>query len=272
MPRKFNLTNVNGEVYDLNLVGHAFYNPDGLGWAEETSVVRLGESWLVTSNHVAQPSVSGDLVFHTYTEYDAFLKFAQVGGLVLGYMPITTWRYLNCTIQLSKNDISPESKRLVCPVTFEGTSQWYERATLQPSAGTIPEDAKLYNYTYPYAYAQGEAGSISVVNGVLSSYFKLQIKGLAENPVWRLYVNGEVLHSGKINADIAVGHYLVVNSRPTQMEISEYDSNNAFYRDLYGYSDFSTDRLFMIPPGESLFTFADDNGTPAATLEVYRRV
>lgn len=272
MPRKFNLTNKNGEVYDLNLVGHAFYNPEGLGWAEETSVVRLGESWLVTDNRVAKPSVSGEIVFHGYQEYNDFLRFVQLGGLVLGYMPLSTWRYLNCTIQLSKSEIKPFSKLLICPVVFNGTSQWYERATLQPSAGTIPSNAKLYDYPYPYAYAQGEAGSITINNGVLSSYFRLQMNGLVENPVWRLYVNGQVVHSGKVNATISLGHSFVVNTRPTQMEIAEYDGDENLYRDLYGYSDFSTERLFMIPAGESMLMVADDNGTPDAYVEVYRRV
>ena len=62
------------------------------------------------------------------------------------------------------------------------------------------------------------------------------------------------------------------NTSTSSMEISEYDGDGNFYRDLYGYSDFETKRLFALPPGESTLIVADDNGTPNATLEVYRRV
>ncbi|MBQ8994511.1 MAG: hypothetical protein IJ091_11340 [Oscillospiraceae bacterium] len=272
MPRRFQLTNKNAAVYDLNTPGHYFYEPEGLGWGEEASLLRLGQTYLVTEEFVQQPVVSGFILFHSYQEYDNFLKFIQVGGLVLGYMPISSWRYINCTIQLGKTEIDHETLRLRCEVVFSGTSQWYERVSVQPSAGTIPDGAKLYNYRYPYKYAQGAAGTISVSNGSLSSYFRLKIAGLAENPVWRLYVAGVIQATGEVDATIPLGHSLIVNTRPSSMEIAEYDQNGEFYRDLYGFSNFATERLFSLPPGESTMAVADDNGTPTATLEVFRRV
>lgn len=272
MPRRFQLQNATGAIYDLNTVGHYFYDPEGLGWGEDVSVLRLGQTYLVTETEIIRPEVSGRIVFHTYQEYNNFLKFIQVGGLVLGYMPISSWRYISCTIELEKTELEHDTGLLICPVTFKGTSQWYERVSVQPSSSDIPEDAKLYNYKYPYTYAQGDAGTIHVVNGSLASYFRLVINGLTKNPIWRLYVNGELTTSGELDVTVPVGHYLVVNTRPSSMEIAEYDENGEFFRDLYGYSNFSTERLFMLPPGESTLLIADDNGTPAAYVEVYRRV
>lgn len=272
MPRRFQLTNANGTVFDLNTVGHYFYEPEGLGWGEETSLLRLGETYLIKEKVIQQPVVSGQIVFHTYQEYDEFLQFIQVGGLILGYMPISTWRYISCTIQLDKTELTHDSGILICDVTFTGTSQWYERVSVQPSSSEIPEDAKMYDYKYPYSYAQGDVGTIQIVNGSLSSYFRLVVNGLTENPVWRLYVNGEVKASGEITATVPIGHYLSVNTRPSSMEIAEYADNGDFVRDLYGYSNFATERLFMLPPGESTLLVADDNGTPSAYVEVFRRV
>lgn len=272
MPRRFQLTNKTGAIYDLNKVGHAFYDPDGLGWGEETSLLRLGETFLVTENVVQQPVVSGQIVFHSYKEYDDFLKFCQVGGLVLGYMPLTVWRYITCTIQIGKTEIKPDTRRLISDVVFTGTSQWYESTQLQPASGEVAEDAKKYSYKYPYTYSSGASGTITIENGPLSSYFRLVIAGRAENPVWRLYQNSEIIYTGAINATIVAGHKLVVNSRPVSMEIAEYDANNNFYRDLYGYSDFNTTRLFALPPGQSTLAVAVDNGVAEAYLEVYRRV
>lgn len=272
MPRRFQLQNANGTIYDLNTVGHYFYEPSGLGWGEDISLLRLGETYLVTEAEVLRPSVSGQIVFHTYAEYDNFLRFVQVGGLVLGYMPITTWRYITCNIQLGKTELTHNTGILICEVTFEGTSQWYERVSVQPSSGSVPDEAKMYDYEYPYKYARGAIGTINITNGSLSSYFRLVVAGLAENPVWRLYVNGAVTVTGAINDTIPVGHELVVNTRPSSMEISEYDSDGNFVRDLYGSSDFSTERLFMLPPGECVLQVADDNGHPTAYVEVYRRV
>lgn len=272
MPRRFQLQNANGTVYDLNTVGHYFYEPEGLGWGEEVDLLRLGETYLVTETEIIRPTVSGFILFHSYAEYDNFLRFVQVGGLILGYMPISTWRYITCKIQIEKTELTHDTGKLQCPVTFEGTSQWYERVSVQPSSGSIPVEAKMYDYEYPYKYARGEVGTINISNGSLPSYFRLSVSGLAENPIWRLYVNGQVKESGAINATIPVGHSLVVNTRPSSMEIAEYDSDGVFVQDLYGSSDFSTERLFMLPPGESVLQVADDNGSPASYLEVYRRV
>lgn len=272
MPRQFNLTNANHETVNLNFVGHAMYEPDGLGWAEETSVVRLGETFLVTENEVARPAVSGEIVFHGYQEYDDFLRFAQAGGLVLGYMPLSTWRYLDCTIQLSKTEIKPFSKLLICPVVFNGTSQWYEAAKYYQASGDVPNNAKIYPYTYDYVYA-GVKGGVDISNGALSSYFIARIDGALVNPSWKLYVGGELIKSGRIEATIPSGDYVLVNTDPTEVEIAEYTSGDVFVRDLYKYSDWTTERIFTIPAGESVMVFTEEGGTtPIASIEVHQRV
>lgn len=273
MPRKFKLLNANNETYDLSEVGHAMYEPDGLGWGETVQLTRLGQTFLVTDTQVDQPIVSGRIVFWSYQEYNNFLKFAQAGGLIFGYMPIQTWRYIKCVCQIGKQDIDHDLHRLICDVVFTGTSQWYEATKYYQAEGALPGNAKKYAYSYPYKYA-GAAGGAEIFNGALPSYFVAYIEGAVTNPRWTLYVGGTAVKSGRLIASVPAGDYIAINTDPTEAEIAEYKtSDDSFIKDLYGYSDWTTERLFMIPAGECSLVFAEEGGTtPNATVEVRQRV
>lgn len=273
MARQFRLKNKNGSMFNLNRPDALFWEPDGLGWGIEAETIRLGETWLVTDSAVAQSEVSGFIVFRGYEQYDEFLQFIQVGGLVLCYMPLSTWRYLDVTIMLNKPEIKPDTQRLICEVSFLGSSQWYESVQSYQASGELREDSKKYPYSYDYSYANGISGLVTLNNGRLPSYFRATILGYTLNPTYRLYVGNNIVASGKIDAEIADGHKLVVNTNPAKMEIAEYLVDGTYVRDLYGFSDWTTERLFMIPAGQSQMAFSDETTSiPNAYVEVQRLV
>ena len=276
--RQFKLRNKTGAEFDMMRKDAFFHAPAGLGWGMSISTVPVGNSYHVTDEQVNQPAPSGEMVFAGYQQYEEFLQFCQIGGLVLCYMPISTWRYLEVYISIDKTEIDHETNRLICSVTFQSHSQWYEASRLYIPSQAVDEDAKLYDddhldsYAYLYNYEDTDAGGVTIMNGSLPSYFKVTFIGPTTDPEWRLYVGNTLTKSGKISASIVSGHKLVVNCVPSQYSIIEYNGD-AFYLDRYKDSDWTTERFFEIPAGESMMVFTDSTqNPPEAWVEVYKRV
>lgn len=272
--RQFKLLNGQGGTFNLNQYGYAWlHDPDGLGWAQNVENVRAGNGLVTIQTYEEVPSPEGEIIFRNYQAYKDFLDFVQVGDLVLGYMPLGTWQYLDCVVQLGKSEIKPTTNRLICPITFVAKSFWYESLQIYQTSGEILESDKKYDYEYAYTYGDAGAGSVTVYNGQLPSFFKVTMLGPMTNPSWRVMVGGSIYKEGSITATIPAGNKLVVDTYPATMEIAEYTMANEFVRDLYGYSDFTTERIFQLPPGESVVVLTDDSlSVPTGWLEVKKRV
>lgn len=293
--RQFGLKNAKStgsEMYDLMDIRHYFNEPNGLGWGIDATVKRLGQTFVATEENTKQPGPKGEMWFATYELYEEFLRFCQVGGLVLCYKPSEqiSWRYLDCSIAIEKSEIDHEHGYLNCGVTFTGTSRWYEDPVSYQSDDEVLHDTKEYapnegeygyyykhnddaiwnngdevtngvkasETNYYYRYAVNDV-FVTIDNGVIDSYFTLTIFGPCTNPEYRLYKDGTVLHSGKINVDVPANQKLVIVTYPKRMEVSIYTVTDKFLSNAYGKSDFTTERIFAVPPGRSSMAIADDN-------------
>ena len=269
--RKFKLINKHGREYDMHRLSAFFNSPDGLGWGVQSAKTKIGHAYIVTKTEEAEHAPSGDMVFDGYEEYQNFLLFCQIGGLVLGYKPLNKWYFLDVDINIQKSEIDQSSQRLICPITFTGLSYWYEKSEYQTGQRS-EAGGKVYRYSYRYNYGSGPS-SIFTFDLSLPSYFKMEIMGECKNPVWRVIQNGETVLSGKINADISSTHKLVVNTDPSEMEIGEYTKTNTFVKSLYGRSDFSTERIFALPAGQCTFAvLAEGTSRPNVFVEVKKHV
>lgn len=295
--RQFGLRNAKSEpntMYDLMDLSHFFESPEGLGWGRTPTVERIGQTFIVTDEVTKQPGPSGKMWFPTYEDYEEFLRFCQVGGLVLCYKPSESisWRYLDCTIEIKKSEKDHEHGWLSCNVSFTGTSRWYEDPILYQSEEDVQYDTKQflphegsneYYYTYIYndepIWNHGDevsSGSkvnethyyyeyvksdvfVGIENGPIDSYFVLTIFGPCTNPFYRLYQNGAVIHSGKVNVTLSSTQKLVIDTHPKSMEISTYTVTDIFIANSYGKSDFETERIFALPPGNSSMAVSDDD-------------
>lgn len=281
MARKFSLTNKTGATLDLNRKQAFLWQPAGLGWGVEAEYYDVGTSYITGNTKLTHPEPSGSMVFNGYEEYKQFLQFVQVGGLVLGYKPLTDWYYLSCAVIIEKGEIDHENNKLICPVTFTGLSQWYADREEYRKQDENPYNAKTYPYQYNTNTPSGEAGytymttegKTEIHNGAIASPMKITINGLAVNPRYTLYQNGEIVAEGHILATIQAGRKLVINSRPEQMEIAEYSADGEYIANMYSNSDFTTARLFNLPAGDSEMYFTDDGGALGECIvEVYENV
>lgn len=301
--RQFGLKNAksgDNDMYDLMDLNHMFMNPKGLGWGEESTTMRIGQTFLETERNPQQPKPSGEMWFSTYEYYDEFVKFCQVGGLVLCYKPSDSimWRYLEVSAQISKTEIDHDTGYLTCDTNFTGLSRWYEAVEVADTRGEVDEDAKIYadhgasyatedRYFYQYAYDSSKplvddqyyyiynsefAGTITLEMGVVESYFRLTIYGPCVNPYYTLYVDGLPYKSGKFNLELYAGQKLIVDTHPATMEARKYTTDGELLEDCYGYSDFTTERIFTIPPGNSYIVIAAQDSSPSAWIEVKKIV
>lgn len=270
--RQFKLINVLGAEYDMTRPDALLHAPDGLGWGTERTVNRLGMTYIGINEKEIHQSPSGEMVFRTYEEYGRFLSFCQQGGLVLCYKPIETWYYCECLISIQKSEIQWENNHLICPVQFTLLSYWYERVIAQTGQQGESESEKQYAYTYSYQYGAGTS-NVFTIDCDLPSYFRLHIMGEATNPSWRLVVDGEIVKTGKVNATFTANQKLVVNTNPKEVCIDRYNKNGTLISSVYGLSDFSTDRLFALPQGQSQLQVQTDDATPPTViLEVLKHV
>ena len=268
--RRFKLINAEGAEWDLNDPSAFFQNPDGLGLERDIQSIAAGDYWIEIDDEPTQKKPNGEMVFKTYELYAEFVQFCAKSPLVLGYAPMSTWHYLDCKLQrLGKSEKDRTMRRLVCPVDFVGFGLWYDKIdyyTVQTSSAV----GKTYPYTYPYTYLNVAAGSVEIVNnGDKLSPCKLHIFGDVVNPSWALIVGGEITAEGKVDATIAAGSKLVIDSMPSVMEIAEYTSENVFVQNQYQNSEFDTARFILAPVGTSLLSFIHEGaGELTAAVEV----
>lgn len=267
--RKFKLMNSRGESFDLMRRDAFFSTPDGLGFDETIEFAQMGDKYIDTFRCASRMTLSGEMRFAGYRQYNEFIGFLT-DNLVFMYCPYATWYEADCILQsIAKGEIDPASKELICSVAFTRKSLWHSNRTFiksNPSVG----DGKVYPYTYPYTYAEATSGDMSIQNnGTVQSSCVIQILGPVSNPRWALIQNGEIIADGAVSADIPEGRKIIIDSDPSKLEIAEYTTNNVFVRDLYQYSNFSTARFLMIPPGNSIIRVLNAG---AAEVDAYVEV
>lgn len=269
--RQFKLINKYGQEYDLSRKQSFFNNPQGLGRAMQSELLRVGDAFFNNKTEESPPAPSGEIVFCSYAEYDNFLNFIYAGGIILAYKYLQDWQFLNVEILIDKSELNSDTDLLICPVSFIATGFWHKKVSyLTPTSAT--GESKKYQYTYNYTYGMSE-NSIFNIDLPLPSYFKLSVFGPCTNPEWRITQNDKIIHSGKLNITITSAHKIIVNTNPPEMEISEYDLQNKFIRSLYPMSDFATERIFELPQGQSRLIVLDQGITsPKAFMEVRKRV
>lgn len=258
--REFKLVNSTGAEWNMMRRDGFFHMPFGFGYARNISTLRAGNTWLISDEILTQKTPSGEMVFLTYKAFQDFVSFiSKDEPLYLMYKPMQTWYRCRCKVQqLDKGDMTYPGV-LICPIMFSCFGTWSELVTTYQSALDLGE-GKVYDYSYPYQYADTSIYTADIKNGDLESPVKLHIFGPVVNPAWALIHNGENIASGRVNVTIPEGNKLIVDANPATMEIAEYTRNNIWVADRYQSSDFSTARFIYAPPGASTITATSASG------------
>lgn len=289
--RTFSLIDKDGTSYIITVKDKAFfYGITGLGYEEETAFLRIKERFSLVSKKLTQQKIVGTVKFWqsgAEAEYFNFAQFCQNGPLRLRYAPKSGRRakssfehgYVeNRTLFLPYENVTYETyfrdgyitkiersdgvgNCLEAVIEFTAETPWYKRI-VEYNYGGQSIDGKKYDYTYSYHYSNSANNEVTIESDSWQqSPSKIIILGPVTDPIWRQYLNDELVTTGKINGSVLSGHRLVIDTTTIPYSILEYNSSGQVVADLYQSSDFSTDRFVRLGHGKNRITVSATDAT-----------
>ena len=133
-------------------------------------------------------------------------------------------------------------------------NKWFSgsKKVTEYNYGGQSNDGKKYNYTYAYQYSNSANNEVTIESDSWQqSPAKIIILGPVTDPIWRQYLNDELIATGKLNGSVLAGHRLVIDTTTIPYSILEYNSSGQVVADLYQSSDFSTERFIRLRHGKN---------------------
>ena len=263
--RNFVLYNAAGESYKLMTRQRFLYSPGGLGFDRDDTFARLGSNYAAVERGYAQGKITGNLYFpqpNAYQKYYDFVRFTDKQPLVISYTPDFGTFYRR--VQVSKIDKSElnEFGALDVSVDLTALGLWYRTLTAinngEQANGKIysvdEQTQETIGYSYPYVYGES-AGVLRIQSDSYEdSPAKLTIFGPVANPSWSHHANSEEIATGAVNATVLSGHKLVIDATTTPYSIKIFDMQNNLISDVYGLSNFATERFIILKQGSNVIT------------------
>lgn len=261
--RTFSLVNADGTSYDLTAVGTSFlHDVRGLGFNRKTDYQQIATRFSSVRDVLAQQDVVGTIRFfqpHAAQQYFNFIRFLSNTPLTLKYNPgIGEFIRRGSIVTVEKTDSAGGALRAT--VTFRCTTPWYK--TVDRTSGGGVKGGKIYDYTYDYTYADFASNTVQIESDSFAECpVRLAIYGAATNPLWRHYVNGQLVATGQVMAEIEEGRILVVDNTRLPYRIEQLDLLGNFVSDLYQRSNFATQRFISLRHGMNTITVAQEGAS-----------
>ena len=271
MIRQFYIENSLGNKYYLTNKNfkHFLNEPNGLGFAKNLTVLRLGNDELITDEQFSMPSISGTILFYddvgkAYQNYLEFVNFIRYTPIKLYYLPpnLLFPYYIECSItQVDKSEYT-KNGYLSCPITFYGYTLWQNS---QESSLIVKNnentDGKHYELIRPYHYAGNSLSSIIINNtGDVPIGFVLEVVGSVTNP--RLIATQDGMTYGQLKLNGTFDYVKVDSNDLTESIYLENNgaiiTNPLSYQDLSIADGISTLTFFKLKVGESRLSFSCD--------------
>lgn len=269
--REFWLTNANGIKYSLNQKKTFAYEPEGLGYAVDVNVVRLGFSNLITSESYNLPSFTSELVFISdrltaYQHYKEFVSFLSKRPITLHYMPPNSNESYQCACrvtELTKTEYLTDNY-MSCPITIYRQSMWYDDKEHIIDAYNTQEEGKQYPLKRPYHYGIVSTQNISIYNdGMVDAPMKVEVFGESTDPMLSVFDD----QNNKYGAAKIIGtyDYVAINSDDIEEGIT-LERNGSTIPNAVNYQDLTVGdprsvyvTFLKLKPGQSTLVFSLDN-------------
>lgn len=249
--RKFKLINSEGSSFDLNSKAAFFHTVEGFGYKEGTQYQKIGMDYYVIDELFNQGQMNGKMLFagkEPYKTYREFTKFIRAVPLTLVYELDEVFRIPVRVSEIGKEELKNGGMYLNCDISFVASGLFYK--TVQKFSETISVGGKVYDYEYPYSYADVSQNTIVITSDSYEdSPCKITIFGPAVNPEWKHYVNNELIETGKYEGIIPADNKLVIDSTTIPYSILERGVSDEIVADRYQMCDFTTERFFNLKHG-----------------------
>lgn len=293
-PRFFRLINGNGEVLSLLSHNYFFNKPTGLGFERDDSYRSVGDRFVRVNSKLKQQTISGSFwildsvigdEFESYEKYFRFMQFIGPGNLILCYTPDpagsgdASYEYRRHVVvdRIEKGELD-EYGQLEVNIEFLSSQPWYRRldidsTTYEADSGWIWNKTAIWKISdKSIKWGKGSSTFLQFYsNSYMDSPIRLKMYGPVSNPVWRHYVDGELIETGKINIDVQANQYLQVSNVGDPYSIGLVDNDGTWLRSAYQNSDFSTDRFMNVKHGLNTISVFNANMDSLTKLvaEVY---
>ena len=281
---------INGKGDELNITSQSifFHDVEGLGFEEETSFRRIGQTWWLNSALLRQTPITGKISFtdlegfDPYILFNDFYLFVNKAPLTLVYYPRgldqTSYRKQVRVTKLEKSELNKYGA-LEEAITFTPYTPWYMVVTVKniitdtSSKGWIwggennpPLKFEPADDTSTPAKFGGEISqSVRLYSPVESSSpVKLIIKGPALNPIWSHYVGNKLIGTGGFSGsgmNLEADEELVVDNTNghTRMHIRSLITGED--RNVYALRDFDAVCFFTLKEGDNIISVASSGGS-----------
>lgn len=269
MIKRFELINGRNEEYDLLTIAKSpTFQIEGFGYTDETEFMRVGNNFLPLEEIAEQRTLEFTILVWQSVDatYKEFVNFARHDPLILLYENDNGVFRVPCRLRsISKVEkVGIDIKGM--PVTLSFTGNPYKKVsgynTGEVGIGKSYGDT---GYTYDYTYSAGILNTVELrSDSYLESPCVLTLYGELTNPIWRHYLNGDLVETGAYTGTIPTGNYLVIDSKSVPYSVIEYDSAGHVVSDRYQLCDFSTERFMSIREGQNSYVVSHDNLSPVS--------
>lgn len=258
--RKFRIINGEGDSFSLNEKDSFFHSVGGFGFNDSTQYEKIGTEYIPLEEEFAQGEITGSIFFggnNAYEKYREFARFVRAIPLTLVYELDETYKVPVRLVELNKSELIDGGIGLNCEVRFSATGLFYKAVTKY--SDTLYIGGKIYPYTYTYSYADISANTLEIFSdSYIDSPCKITIYGPAINPIWKHYVNNELLEIGKYEGTIPADHKLVIDTTSIPYSITERGVSDEIVADRYQFCDFTTERFFILKHGSNRISVTHD--------------
>lgn len=262
--RKIRLINSDGAIYDLTRFESFFHTSKGYGFKDSTEFQKIGDNYYALEQTFEQREISGEIVFsqpNAYAEYRTFSKFIRSTPLTIEYTPDETFLVPARVEELEKGELDDGGNSLSVSVKFITLAPFYK--SVQTRSATITTGGKSYDYSYPYAYAATRENTVNIDSDTAEeSPCKISIYGACTDPIWKHYVNNELVGTGSYSGTIPEGHRLVIDSTVLPYTIKEVGATGETIADRYQFCDFTTERFFFLQRGSNRISVSHNSTEP----------
>lgn len=258
--RKFKIINGEGGTFELNGKAAFFHSVDGFGYTDATEFEQIGTDYIPLDEDFSQGEISGSIFFggtKAYETYRDFTRFVRATPLTLVYELDEVYKVPVRLTRISKSELISGGLGLNCEVSFVATGLFYK--TEVKYSDTLYVGGKIYPYEYTYSYSEISQNTLMInSDSYVDSPCKITIYGPAINPIWKHYVNNELLETGAYAGTIPADHKLVVDTTKIPYSITERGVSDEIVADRYQACDFTTERFFTLKHGINRISVVHD--------------
>jgi len=264
---KFYLINENNSRFDLKNFSQKAFIPSvkGLGYKHNTSFIKVGNSYQMDYQDIAQGTLRGTTMFSTYANYLDFVSFVEnAQSLRMIYMPIDTEFFRDITLQGIENVVD-NGNVVEAELSVFCKGLWYKstdtRFIIEEIAGQSQYDL-LFDYTF------NDYASVDVVfNNIGHAEAELLVEfyGYIENPMIELYQDDVLQYTVLFNKTLQVDEKLIYSARDGQNYVV-FQSTAGVQTNAISTLSLDNDNFFRIPKGYSKIVVSSDSGTVAQVV------